>query len=145
MVRVRPRKSLPRHHTCLARRSLNSSVYNTMDRAYVCGSGFCGPNEVARRKQQLMEAIRADEDWEASNSQEEPLVLQYNDPFSARMAWLERASRPFALSSALAAWCEVALSPACFLCSTRLSAQRRRGLAGMRWRCRCEREQREGF
>ena len=41
--------------------------------------GFAGTDEVARRKQELLEAVRADRDWEPAT--DELLLMQYNDPF----------------------------------------------------------------
>ena len=50
--------------------------------------GFAGGDEVARRKEQLLEAVRGDGDWEAACGADEEaqaasmLLMQYNDPFT---------------------------------------------------------------
>jgi len=42
--------------------------------------GFAGGSEVAVRKRQLLEALSADREWEPLAG--EPLLMQYNDPFT---------------------------------------------------------------
>ena len=42
--------------------------------------GFGGPDDVAARKKALLEALAADEEWEALPG--EPVLMQYNDPFT---------------------------------------------------------------
>ena len=41
--------------------------------------GFAGSAEVAAQKRALLESVAADEQWEACG---EPVLLQYNDPFT---------------------------------------------------------------
>jgi hypothetical protein len=59
--------------------------------------GFAGPKDVATRKAELCELVAADDEWElaASGSEggeaagaEEPVLLQYNDPFTP--SWKRR-------------------------------------------------------
>lgn len=44
--------------------------------------GFAGATEVAKRKQMLNEAVSQDSEWESLPGTNEPLLLQYNDPFT---------------------------------------------------------------
>jgi len=50
--------------------------------------GFAGGDEVARRKEQLLEAVRGDGEWDAACGDDEDaqaasiLLMQYNDPFT---------------------------------------------------------------
>ena len=51
--------------------------------------GFAGPQDVAARKKALLEALAADDEWEALPG--EPVLMQYNDPFTHAAANSNRA------------------------------------------------------
>lgn len=44
--------------------------------------GLAGPADVAKRKDELRVAIETDAEWEVCDTADEPLLLQYNDPFT---------------------------------------------------------------
>ena len=52
--------------------------------------GFAGAEEVARRKEELLSAVRADAEWaaacedgDAAAEEQLTVLMQYNDPFTA--------------------------------------------------------------
>lgn len=44
--------------------------------------GYCGSAEVASRKVALLELVKSDDEFDLFDPADEPLVLQYNDPFT---------------------------------------------------------------
>ena len=56
--------------------------------------GFAGAAEVARRKDALRDAIASDPAWAACSDDEEPLLLQYNDPFTPPWARRNEVALP---------------------------------------------------
>jgi hypothetical protein len=44
--------------------------------------GFAGADDVEQRKRELVEAVEADGEWAAVGDRVEPVLLQYNDPFT---------------------------------------------------------------
>lgn len=57
--------------------------------------GFAGKEEVARRKERLLSCVAADPEWEAAQGAEaEPLLLQYNDPFTPPWARRNEVALP---------------------------------------------------
>ena len=44
--------------------------------------GFAGAKDVVRRKEELLSLVSSDEDWEPIPNAREPVLMQYNDPFT---------------------------------------------------------------
>lgn len=44
--------------------------------------GFAGAKEVAQRKQELRDAVDADDEWEVTSDEALQVLMQYNDPFT---------------------------------------------------------------